>query len=167
MDNAQEQLLTVVTGREDIANPDLLAVYDYWSNVRCDRTMPDPANIDLLELDSHLNNLYLFDVVDGGADHQCVYDGNFHKLEVPVFQIGMKIDSLPASDFKDRVLLVFNGAVRHQQPVLLGQTQSSMAGHEFKVIDILCLPLSENGRDVSRTLTILKRTDDMQVETGR
>lgn len=158
MSNSQEAIILPVKGVEDIVNPDLSGIYDYWRGLQDGELLPLSSKVDLLDLKSHLNDIYLFDVLGAGADHRCVYNGNFHKLEKSIVGIGETIGSMPESGLKDRTSLVFNMVAQLGQPVQMNHARSTMEGKEFQVIDILCLPLSDNGEDVSRTLTVMKRS---------
>lgn len=158
MSDIEQKLLAVVAGRDEISNPDLVTIYDYWIASREGGSLPGPADIDLLELEDHLNDIYLFDVVDNASDHRCVYNGNFHKLEKTIVDLGETIASMPASGLKGRARLVFDTVVQLKQPVQMSHARSTLEGKEFQVLDFLCLPLSENGDEVSRTLTIMKRS---------
>ena len=47
-----------------------------------------------------------------------------------------------------------------KKPVHLGPIKSVYVGHEFRVIEVLTLPLSSNDRDVTRTLSVFDYVKD-------
>ena len=105
-----------------------------------------------------LNNVYLFDVLEGGTDYRCVYNGNFHAEQTPPLRVGETVGLLPPSELKDRIMAAFNIVVETKQPVQFGNVSSAREGREYQVIDMVCLPLSDDGITVTRTLSALSHS---------
>lgn len=159
-DNSQADIIQPVSGVEDIANPVLAGIYEYWRGLRKGGALPLSKDVDLLDLDEHLNNVYLFDILDNGADYRCVYNGNFYASATTEIGIGQTVGSMPPSKLKDRIGAAFDAVVLSGQPAQFFRAASAREGREYRTIDMLCLPLSDDGSKVSRTLSALHLTDD-------
>lgn len=146
--------ILVAPESKDLTNAGLREVYDYWAELRGGRNMPHPDSVDLLKLAPHLRKIYIFDTVDGGADHSVVFNGNFFGGETAALRKGDRVRSIEQTPFRERTLAILKMVIDSKKPVHLGPIKSVYVGHEFRVIEVLCLPLSSNDRDVTRTLSV-------------
>jgi hypothetical protein len=158
MKKPQTHILRPVAGAGDLESPDLVVLYEYWLGLQEDGNLPHSRSIDLLDLGTLLNNVYLFDVLDGGGDYRCVYNGNFHAEQKPALSVGDTVSLMPPSELKDRVRAVFDIVVETKQPVQFGNVSSAREGREYNTIDMICLPLSDDGITVNRTLSALSHS---------
>lgn len=158
MKNKQTNIMHPVEGADDLENPGLIALYEYWLGLQQDGAIPHSRSVDLLDLESLLNNVYLFDVLEDGADYRCVYNGNFHAEQKPALSLGDTVGLMPPSELKDRIKAAFDIVVSTKQPVQFSNVSSAQEGREYQVIDMVCLPLSDDGTTVSRTLSALSHS---------
>lgn len=145
---------------EDLRSAGLREVYDYWIEIRGSKAMPDPDSVDLVRLAPHLHNIYIFDTIDGGADHSVVFNGNFFGGETASLQKGDTVRGIEQTPFRERTLATLKAVVDNKKPVHLGPIKSVYVGKEFRVVEVLCLPLSSNDRDVTRTLSIFDYVEE-------
>ncbi len=154
MEKNRKLPIIVALKSEDLANAGFREVYDYWAELCGTRDMPHPDSVDLLKLAPHLGKIYIFDAMDGGADHRVVFNGNFFGGETATLRKGDRVRSIEQTPFKERTLATLKMVIDSKKPVHLGPIKSVYVGHEFRVIEVLCLPLSSNDRDVTRTLSV-------------
>lgn len=122
--------------------------------------MPHPGSVDLLKLAPHLRQIYIFDTVDGGADHVVVFNGNFFGGETATLQRGDTVKAIQQGSFRERTFATLQFVIDSKKPVHLGPIQSVYVGREFRVVEVLCLPFSSNDRDVTRTLSVFDFVED-------
>jgi len=144
------------TFRESIPHPKLVQLYDYWDSIRGVRIMPGRRDMDPLDIPKLLANIVLFDV-----EHA--------PLRFRVRLYGTALTKLSGNDITGRYLdepdispTCFLTSPANEKvaqtklPHLLESPSPKESGHEGYFYR-LCLPLSDDGRQVSMLLNGLYR----------
>lgn len=129
--------------------PDFADLRAYWEGKRCDRSIPDRADIDPVALKKHLGSLFLAEPLPDLSNFR-------YRL------VGTKLTSVPGREYTGRLVTdVFGGRepalaevvlalyrkVLRENVVLLGEGTLIWDRQEFFKFAALHMPLSANGGD--------------------
>ena len=123
-------------------NPRFVELRDYWNKKRGTRAMPSRADIDPLDLRSHLGSLVMIDVLPGAADFRMRLIGTSITNVYGRDSTGKTLSELKAGDpewwrFCDELYR----AVAQQQRMARARGTLRMVGKDFRQFDSLLLPL--------------------------
>ena len=133
---------------EDISNPPLRALYEYWDGKRAGRAMPRRRDLDPLEMKEWLGRLVLVDVVDDGADFNYRVHGSVLSGRIGFDMTGRLLSSLDHA-IRDAAMAEYREAYRRRGALFI--PGSSLLDRPHTIFDKLILPLSE-GDDVPTML---------------
>jgi hypothetical protein len=131
---------------------ELLAfVRDYWLAKRGTYEIPRRADIVPSQLKPYLPNVLLADVVDGGRDFRYRLVGSHLHRSFAGNPTGKLMSEalMPFGPETVRITIdVYASVVRKRLPVTI-RAAGSYYAQDFKTVDALLAPLSDNGRDVN------------------
>jgi hypothetical protein len=136
---------------DDKSFADLLA---YWNRKRGDRLMPARADIDPVDLKSHLGSLLLIEVLPGLADFRYRLIGTNITAAYGRDSTGKTVSELYQAADPDtyRWLMVFYRLVAEERAPVRGGIPLRAVGKHFMSFDTLYLPLSHDGTTVDMIL---------------
>lgn len=133
----------------DIVGDTARALKSIWQQARGERMAPRRRDITLAMVGRLAQWLWWADVVDQGTDYI------FRMAGDRVIQFygrsfnGMHLSASEALSFLQNRRNAFDHCVQHMTPIVLGPHSSAYPDKEYWEIEVLILPLSENGSDVT------------------
>ncbi|MEX2617826.1 MAG: PAS domain-containing protein [Alphaproteobacteria bacterium] len=139
--------------RESIPHPKLLQLYDYWDAIRDDRVMPGRRDMDPLDIPRLLPNIALFDVEHTPLRFRIRLYGTALTSNTGSDVTGRYLDEPGVSPISLQTNLSNKKVTLTKTPHILEGlyppgTGSNSGSHFYR----LCLPLSDDGRQVSMLL---------------
>jgi len=148
---------TASTTDLDLTQPQTTAVHAYWLAKRAGRSMPGPRDINPAEIKPLLPYISMSEVLPGPpVDYLYRIDGEAVRSAVGFVRTGHRL-----SEFKDRLgpahdwLAECYGALRANPVPRCARMVLSHLGRSFYVLELVYLPLSEDGTTVQRILQAL------------
>jgi hypothetical protein len=125
----------------------------YWDTKRGNRRFPRRADIDPLELRSHLGHLFLIDVLPGGEDYRFRLLGSAMTQRYGRDSTGKTISEAYAAapEIGAWILKIFAAVVVDKAPVV-SEGRLSVVGKSFVIARALQLPLSDDDHAVTMIL---------------
>lgn len=139
----------VETGAE-ITSPKLAELFAYWRSKTNGRFAPPRCHIDPVEIPRLLPFVWLADVVDGGTDFRFRLGGDKLVQFIGRRMHGETIAGHCSHPFFAGVGRAFALCVGSKKPLLRPAAPTSYAQRDYADIEVLLLPLSDNGTDVSQ-----------------
>ena len=142
-------VVTSAKSADSLDSARLVAVHDAWKRLAMGRLAPKREEITPALLKSALPWIWMIDVVDGGQDFRFRIAGD----RVVQF-LGRRYAGLLLSEFLDqpffqRMRAILEQSVKHKRPLAAGPMRSNMEGKEFLELEVVVLPLSEDGLHVT------------------
>jgi hypothetical protein len=142
----------VPKGPEELLSPRLAGIHSVWHELAAGRIGPARADVTPARLRGALPWSWVMDVVDDGSDFRFRFAGE----QIVQFMGGRHAGSL-VSDFKGRpffdgMLATFSACVRAKRPIIIGPMQATLEGKDFLEIEVIALPLSDDGNTIANLL---------------
>jgi hypothetical protein len=100
-------------------------------------------------LRSVLPSIWMIDVVDGGKDFRFRFAGDRVIQFMGQRYAGKLLSEQLDVPFFERMRAILSECVRSRNPVAVGPLRSNLPGREFLDMEVVVMPLSEDGRTVS------------------
>ena len=127
----------------------LVGALDAWRRVCAKRFAPRREEITPALLRSVLPSIWMIDVIDGGRDFRFRFAGDRIIQFMGRRYAGMLLSEHIESPFFQRMRAILLECVRGKAPVAVGPLRSNLPGKDFLEIEVVVMPLSEDGETVS------------------
>jgi hypothetical protein len=134
---------------EHLVSERLVGVLDAWKRMAAGRAAPRREEITPALLRTALPWIWMVDVVDGGKDFRFRLAGDRVIQFLGRRYAGELISESLDNPFFQRMRAILAECTEHKKPLAVGPLRSNLKGKEFFEIEIVVMPLSENGRQVS------------------
>jgi len=132
-----------------LASAILAGVHATWEQVSAGRLAPRRDEITPALLKTALPWIWMIDVVDGGADFRFRVAGDRVVQFMGRRYAGELLSAAGGTPFFQRMRAVLEACIRRREPVALGPLRSIKEGKEFLEMEVLVLPLSEDGSEIT------------------
>ncbi len=140
----------------DISDPGHIRLFDYWSEKRGSERFPTPGSIDLLDFLDDTSSWAMLDVIDKGRDFDVVLCGSrlveFLGEDMTGKYLARDMGKPLGEVFQTRLLSVFQSVMETAGPVAVFPQRSTALKKGYVTVTTLTLPLSANGRDITRLI---------------
>ena len=133
----------------DIEHPRLAQLYDYWDEKRAGRRAPQRADIDPTEIPQLLANMFICDVLRDPLDYRYVLSGTELTRAFGMDLKGKTFAEVFSGPSAAAIRAVYDSVVETWEPRLTVH-DASWIDKEFLTYSRLLLPLSEDGKTVSK-----------------
>ena len=132
-----------------LVRPQLVSVFEIWTEIAAGRVAPTREEIDPRKLRGLLPWTWMADVIDEGRDIRFRVAGERIVEFVGRRYTGEHLSAHEHRPFFARVKRLFSHCIATRKPVVLGPTRSIMEGREYLQLEILALPLSQDGESIT------------------
>jgi hypothetical protein len=130
----------------------LASIHSVWQELASGRICPSRADVTPARLRGALPWSWMMDVIDDGNDYRFRFAGE----QIVQFMGGRLAGSLVSSfrgrPFFDGMHAMFTACARAKGPIIAGPMQARHEGKEFLEIEVIALPLSDDGNSVANLL---------------
>lgn len=134
-------------------SPRLAEAYRAWLKLANGRFAPTRSEISPRVFKPVLPTVFLLDVIDGGADFRLALGGDkIIRFLLNRLSPGMLLSEISGSLFHERATRLLRYCVNTMLPVAGGPSQAVLEGREFLLLEVLALPLSNDGETVTTVL---------------
>lgn len=137
---------------EAIVGGQLLDVYVTWKSLAKGRVGPPRSELSPARLRRSLTWTFVVDVIDGGRDFRCGFVGDKVMQFFDRRRSAVALSSLRGIAFFDQAELLFRQCVTARKALVSGPKQTLYAGKEHLERQVLLLPLSEDGVQITGLL---------------
>ncbi|MBL8808483.1 MAG: PAS domain-containing protein [Rhodospirillales bacterium] len=137
----------------DIGSHALRGLYDYWFARRGARTMPRRADIDPMDFPHLLSQVALVEILDDPRVYRWRVVGTWWRDRFGVEATGMWVDDWPFAAQRRAVRRAYDMVAARKAPIVSAR-ETWLDGRRLS-LEVLMMPLSENGLDVSMILVAL------------
>jgi hypothetical protein len=139
----------VLSPVERLERARLIDVHAAWRKVAAGRMAPKREEITPALLKTALPSVWMIDVIEGGKDFRFRLAGD--RL---IQFMGRRYAGSPLSEFLDQPFFqhmrtILLAAVRGKRPFVIGPGRSRMPGKEHIELEVVVLPLSDDGENVT------------------
>ncbi|MBV8979229.1 MAG: PAS domain-containing protein [Alphaproteobacteria bacterium] len=127
----------------------LAGVHATWTKVAAGRLAPRRDEITPAVLKTALPWIWMFDAVDGGADFRFRFAGDRVVQFMGRRYAGEMLSTFAKDPFFQRMRAVLLDCVRSRAPVAAGPMRSLQNGKEYLQLEVVVLPLSEDGAQIT------------------
>jgi len=127
----------------------LVGALDAWRRVGAERFAPRREEITPALLRSVLPSIWMIDVLDGGKDFRFRFAGDRIIQFMGRRYAGSLLSENIDSPFFQRMRAILLECVRSRSPVAVGPLRSNLPGKDYLEIEVVVMPLSEDGETVS------------------
>jgi hypothetical protein len=137
---------------EELISSRLSTIHAVWRELAAGRIGPSRADVTPAQLRGALPWSWVMDVVGDANDYKFRFAG-----EQVIQFMGGRLTGALVSDFRGRPFFdgmhsMFTACVRARRPIIVGPMQASQEGKEFLEIEVIALPLSDDGKEVVNLL---------------
>jgi hypothetical protein len=132
------------------------ALYDIWRQCAGERVAPRRADITLSRVRALTPWMWTVDAIDGGSDFRFRLAGHEANLFLGAAVTGLPLSRVAASRFTAQLQAALSRGVVRRTPVALGPMRSDHAGKEHWEVELVALPLSEDGQTVTALVGALQ-----------
>lgn len=134
-----------------ISSERLQRLYRYWESLKDGQFAPKRTELNPSHMKDQLGWIWLMDVIDGGTDFRFRMGGDRVIQFFGAHMAGMTLrDILPkAPHFFGRFMELLMLATEARQPTLSGPSQAAYEPKSYLEIEVLVLPLSDDGVNVT------------------
>ncbi|MDY0884947.1 PAS domain-containing protein [Dongia soli] len=148
---SEEVIAEETQRRIQAAHPSIVAITAYWREKAGQRSMPSRADIDPVDLKSHLPGISLVDVVPDARRFVYRLVGTYQVAQRGADPTGRSVlEAYYAAD-REETVGIYEYVVRTKRPFCYSGPYNAPDGL-IEDEDIVFLPLSDNGRDVNMVL---------------
>ncbi len=130
-----------------IGEETLRRLYAYWDERRAGRAMPKRADIDPFDFPGLLSQVALVEILDDPRVYRWRVVGTWWREKFGVEATGMWVDDWPFAAQRKAVRRAYDIVARNRAPIVVAQRD--WLDGRLLTNEVLLLPLSENGTDVS------------------
>jgi len=128
----------------------LKAIHGLWHELKGDVIGPTRGQITPARLRTNMPWTFIMEVVDG--DFRFSFAGDRIVQFMGQSHAGALLSTLLGSRFYDGMNRFFQGAVVTKQPMRIGPLRTTLVGKEHLEIEVMVLPLSEDGQHITALL---------------
>jgi hypothetical protein len=144
---------------EDITDPKLRRLHDYWATRRGSRTMPARADLEALDMAFAMGNIILVDVLPGTPPSFRIRLHGTTLVDRVGFDLtGKMLDEMKQSEFREMSRRSFLKVVHTGEP-LHAAADRMIDGRPYRYESVI-MPLSDDGERVDKLLIGLVYDDD-------
>ena len=142
-------MIVVLSSPEQLESERLVGVYEAWKRITGERMAPRRDEITPALVKTALPSVWMIDVVDGGKDFRFRIAGD----RIIQF-MGRRYAGHLVSEFTDQPFFqdmrgILKACTVEKRPMMVGPGRSRLAGKEHTELEVLVLPLSEDGANVT------------------
>ncbi len=138
---------------EALVAKELADVYRAWRTLANGRFAPARNELSPRQFKPVLSTIFLLDVIDRGADFSFALGGDkILRFLMNRLSPGMRLSEIAGSHFHERAMRLMRYCVNSMLPVAAGPSQATLEGREFLSLEVLVLPLSDDGAVVRSLL---------------
>jgi len=134
---------------DQLVSERLVGVHDAWKRTAGERMGPKREEITPSLLRTALPWIWMIDVVDGGKDFLFRIAGERVIEFMGRRHAGELLSSNLENPFFQRMHAILVQCHRQRKPVAAGPVRSNLAGKDFLEMEVVVMPLSEDGRNVT------------------
>jgi hypothetical protein len=127
----------------------LTALLRVWKDIAGDRIAPSRDEITPARIRGLMASSWMMDVIGDGDDFRFRFAGDRIIQFMGHRYAGTLLSSLRGHPFFDGMQAILSACVRTKQPIALGPIRSSYEGKEFLEMEIVVLPLSDDGARIT------------------
>ncbi len=135
-----------------VTSEKLRAVYEIWKTLAADRIGPRRAELTPARLRSAISWIFMVDVIDGGADFRFGFTGDKLMQFLERRCAAPTMAGMRGEHFFDQADDLFRKCIAVRKPLVSGPKQTHYKGREHLERQVLLLPLSEDGVNVTGLL---------------
>lgn len=139
----------VLSPVDRLVSENLIGVYEAWKRLTGERLAPKREEITPALLKSALPSIWMIDVVDGGRDYRFRLAGDRIIQFMGRRYAGHLLSEFDRQPFFDHMRAILKACTEQKRPLMAGPGRSKMAGREFSELEVVVLPLSEDGKNVT------------------
>jgi len=144
---------------EEIRNPDLRRLYDYWSERRGARKMPSRADLDPLDMTFIMGNVILVDVLSETPPRFRIRLHGTNLVQYVGYELtGKMLDELPQTEFREAARQTFTHVIKTREP--FRHRRDRIIEDRLHRYETVVMPLSSDGEQVDRLLVGLIYDDE-------
>jgi hypothetical protein len=140
---------TAAKSADALVSAQLVTVYDAWKQAAAGRLAPRREEIAPAPIKSALSWIWMIDVVDEGRDFRFRIAGDRVIQFLGRRYAGHLLSEFQDQPFFQRMRAILELCVRRKQPFGAGPMRSNLQGKEFLEMEVVVLPLSEDGLSVT------------------
>ena len=125
-----------------------------WQELAADRFAPSRREVSPARFKVMLASIFLVEVVDDAEDFKFVLGGQKLIQFMGGRHAGRYLSGLPKSEFYDRMRRIFTRCASTRLPVAIGPIPTARDGREYLSIELIVLPLSDDGVTVTGLLGV-------------
>lgn len=138
---------------EALVGPRLAEAYRAWIKLSNGRFAPTRGEISPRVFKSVLPTVFLLDVIDAGSDFRFALGGDkILRFLMDRLSPGMLLSKVSGSLFYERATRLLRYCVDTMLPVAGGPSRAHLEGREFLLLEVLALPVSNDGETVTSIL---------------
>lgn len=141
--------MKIVTSASDLTSERLAGVYAAWIRVANARMAPRREEITPALLKTALPWIWMIDSVDGGKDYRFRIAGDRIVQFMGRRYAGLLLSEFEGEPFFERMRAILQECVRLKHPLVAGPMRSNLKGREYLEMEVVVLPLSEDGEQVT------------------
>jgi hypothetical protein len=130
----------------------LLAVYAIWKTLTAGRIGPRRAELAPARLRRAISWTFMVDVIDGGKDFRFGFTGDKLMQFLDSRCAAPTLAGMRGAHFFDRADELFRQCIAGRKPLVSGPKQTLYRGREHLEREVLLLPLSEDGVEITGLL---------------
>lgn len=125
------------------------ALFAIWQSLKGERLAPKREDVTLSQTRTLTSALWFIDVVEGGNDYCFRLGGEEIVRFLGGRHSGVKLSELASNPFFEAMKRTLDFCVEHRKPVSLGPMASGYPGKEHWEMEVVALPLSEDGAAIT------------------
>jgi hypothetical protein len=141
--------VTSAKSPDALVSAHLVTVHEAWKQAAAGRFAPKREEITPAPMKSALPWIWMIDVVDGGSDFRFRIAGDRVIQFLGRRYAGHLLSEFHDQPFFQRMRAIMELCVSRKQPFAAGPVRSNLRGKEFLEMEVVVLPLSEDGRNVT------------------
>jgi hypothetical protein len=134
---------------KELVSERLVGVLDAWKRTAGERMAPKREQITPSLLRNALPWIWMIDVIDGGKDFRFRIAGERIVQFLGRRHAGELLSDNLDNPFFQRMRTILVECHLHKKPVAVGPIRSNLKGKEFFEIEVVVMPLSEDGEHVT------------------
>lgn len=139
----------VMSSVDRLVSERLIGVYEAWKRTAAGRFAPKREEITPALLKSALAWIWMIDVIDGGRDFRFRIAGDRIIQFMGRRYAGHLLSEFAGQPFFDHMHGILKACTEQKRPLMAGPGRSKMPGREFQELEVVALPLSEDGANVT------------------
>ena len=132
------------------------AIYAIWEKLKGSRLAPERKEITLTQVRLLSPWMWIIDVLDEGADFRFRLAGDRIVQFLGGRYSGAAFSELPANPFYERMRRTLLHSLEKKSAVAVGPVRSNYPGKEHWETEIVVLPLSDDGKNVTALFGVME-----------